>query len=311
MRLLCALLLLPTLAHADPRRAVVGNGYALVVDRGLAVEKGGTRAHLDDSTDAIGAVTIDTAAGKLGADVEDRCGVRRHLKWTFAQLDAALARAAAFKSGDVKALAPYLKSDPVATYVQVATDPKLAPLLDKPELRAVRPAKPGTVVITAAGVTGDVAYAPDRKLLAVTHTERAWGGPQVLVRNIEIHTLDGAIVATAQLPDKRAAAALQDLLRDLGFSPTGVEAGTAVTRTDDGRTKSTFAQAKLGIVVVNGAARVLRGDTEVAKASVSEHLVSAVYLTDLHAIVVWSIRPGAEGCEDTDPTRVDVITVSR
>jgi len=311
MRLLCALLLVPALAHADPRRAVVGNGYALVVDRGLDVEKGSTRAHLDDTTDAIGAVTIDTAAGKLGADVEDRCGVRRHLTWTFAQLDAALARAAAFKSGDVKALAPYLKSDPVASYVQIATDPVHAPLLDKPELRALRAAKPGTVAVTATGIKGGVAYAPDRKLLAVMRTERAWGGPQILVNNIELRTLDGAIVATAPLPDKLAAATLQDMLRDLGFSPTGVEAGSAATRSDDGTSKSTLVQAKLGIVVQHGTAHVLRGDTEVAKASVSEHLVSAVYLTDLRAIVVWSIRPGAEGCEDTDPTRVDVITVPR
>lgn len=309
MRPLLALLLIPALAHADARRAVVGNGYALVVDRGLAVEKAGTRAHLDDTTDAIGTVTIDTAAGKLGADVEDRCGVRRHLGWTFAQLDAALARAAAFKAADVGALAPYLKSDPVASYVQIATDPKLAPLLDKPELRALRSARPGTAAVTADGVTGDVLYAPDRKLIAIARSERSWGGPQILVRNVELYDTKGKLVAIAPLPDKRAAATIQSMLRDLGFSPATVEAGSAVTRTDDGKTKSTFAQAKLGIVVLHGTARVLRGDTEVAKASVSEHLVTAFYLPDVRAIVAWTIRPGAEGCEATDPTRVDVIAV--
>ena len=62
-------------------------------------------------------------------------------------------------------------------------------------------------------------------------------------------------------------------------------------------------------MVQHGSAHVLRGDTEVAKAAVSEHLDAAFYLPDVRAIVARTIRPGAEGCEATDPTRIDVITV--
>ena len=53
--------------------------------------------------------------------------------------------------------------------------------------------------------------------------------------------------------------------------------------------------------------RVVRDNDVLATGTTLEQLHGAAYVDEARAIVVWSGRPGAEGCESTDPTAVTVI----
>jgi hypothetical protein len=352
------------------KRATVGKYELVVVEPGgLEVRSGGARAQLTHAfqitklragTDRVDVDVEDSSCemthhytwtfAQLDAKLANTTAYALHRKHDYAAAATGFARAAALdpawripaynlasakqllgdKPGAVAALAPWLASEPIATYVQVTTDPELAPLLERPELRALRAATAGTVEVTSAGIAG-VAYEPKRGLLALSRDERSWGAMS-FTRVVEIYDLAGKLVATAPIVgwddsepmcttrdclDKRKragvdrrAAQLQTMLRELGFAAAKSEAGSEVVRTAEGKTKTTLARAKLGVVVYNDTARVLRGNTELATARVLEQLQRAVYLDELGLLVLWTLRPGAEGCEGSDPTRVDLIKLT-
>lgn len=239
------------------------------------------------------------------------------------------------KDAAVKALAPWLASEPIAMYVQTAVDPEIAPLLDRPELGAIRAAKPGDVKLTQSEVTGGAAYDATRKLLVVARTERSWGAC-VYQTDLEIYdTTNGTLVAATPIvrfdetsPDcetstsgvvpkaRKAVAArvvmLQKMLRDLGFKKLTTEAGTE-PRWDENGTKrtSSIKKAKLGVVAADGVARVFQKNTQLGTGGVLEAPTNVLYIKELDTVVVWSLRPGAEGCEGTDPTAVSIIPLTR
>jgi tetratricopeptide (TPR) repeat protein len=231
-------------------------------------------------------------------------------------------------AGAVAALAPWLKSDPMATYIQVASDPELAPLLARPELKALQATKRGSVAVDAKGITGDIAYSPERGELAIARREASWGACVYMV-DIELHdATSGKLVAKAPLikwdetlpecsgdgikASARPAIAeraklVQGILADLGFSPAAIERGTQPTGNYGEKRTSSFAKAKLGVVGKDGLVRVLRKDTELGHASTLDQLLAAVLVTDLDTVVLTTGRAGREGCEGTDPTQVDII----
>jgi len=57
--------------------------------------------------------------------------------------------------------------------------------------------------------------------------------------------------------------------------------------------------------------RVFQGNTELGSGTSLDNASRAMYIKDLDSVVVWSGRPGAEGCEGTDPTAVTVILLKR
>lgn len=234
------------------------------------------------------------------------------------------------------ALAPWLASDPVGTYVSASADPELASLLARPELKAVRAKQPGNVKLDATGrLVSRVAIAADRGLVAVVHAEASWGssawGAELELRDLATGKLVASTpivrwgetstdcyddtcstIEKAAIPVvKQRAARLQQMLNELGFVAPALETGSQIIRTADDKFKTTFATAKLGVVAQNGTARVLRGNTTLATAAVSEHLHAAVYLPDQRAIVLWSGRAGAEGCEGSDPTQIAVVALPK
>jgi len=230
--------------------------------------------------------------------------------------------------GAIAALAPWLKSEPIVTYIQVASDPELAPLLARPELKALQATKRGSVAVDAKGIAGDVAYSPERGELAIARREASWGACVYMV-DIELHdATTGKLVAKAPLikwddtlpecggdgikPSAKSAIAarakvVQGILGDLGFSPAQIERGTEPTGTYGEKRTSSFAKAKLGIVGKDGLVRVLRKDTELGQASTLEQLLAAVFVADVNAVVLTTGRAGREGCEGSDPTQIDVI----
>jgi len=238
------------------------------------------------------------------------------------------------KDAAIKTLTPWMTNEPIATYVSITTDPELSPLLDRPEVKALRAAKAGDAKLTKDEVGGYVAIQPDKKLIAVARSEASWGAC-AFGTDLEIYDLasvklvattpiirfdetadcdenGGSILARAKKPIAKRVAALQTMLRDLGFKTTKTELGSDVKSADDGgKTSSNIKNAKLGVVVQGDIARVFRKNDELGSGKVLEHLHRAVFVSALDAVVVWSGRPGAEGCEGTDPTLVTVIPVKQ
>jgi hypothetical protein len=243
------------------------------------------------------------------------------------------------KDAAIKTLTPWLTNEPIATYVQITTDPELSPLLDRAEVKALRAAKAGDVKLTQSSVDGHVAYAPDRKLLAVARTERSWGAC-VFQTDLEVYDVtNGKLVATTPIVgwsetspecDEKAggvlprarktvakrAATLQTMLRDLGFKKIKVEVGTEPTLGEAKgdayqKTRSSLKKAKLGVVAQDGQLRVFQGNTELGSAKTELTLERVVYIPDLHAVVAWTVSPGAEGCMGTDPTAVTLVPLKK
>jgi hypothetical protein len=251
--------------------------------------------------------------------------------WKIPAINLASARALlGERDAAIAALAPWLASEPVATYVTIATDPDLASLRDRAEVRALRAATPGSVQFANRDLVGRVAVAKQRGLVAVVRGEASWGA-SAFHTDVEIFDVKaGARVASLPLvewaetsPDcykpgceilpaakpvieargKRIAA----LLGELGFVAATTEAGSQIERTADDKFKTTFAAAKLGVVERDGTARVLQKDATLATGATFDHLHAAVYLAEPRAVIVWSGRAGREGCEGANPTLVTVL----
>ncbi len=253
--------------------------------------------------------------------------------WDVAAVNLASAQQlAGDKDGAIKTLAPWIASQPMAMYAKITSDAELSPLLERPEVKALRAAKPGDVKVTQDGIDGLVALQPDRQLIAVARKEASWGACFYETK-LEIYdAAKGTLVAATPIvaweetsdecdkggnlkPKARAAVAkrivaLQTMLRDLGFKKVKTEVGTDVTRDEGMKSTSSIKKHKLGVVAQNDVVRVFQKDTELGRGAVLERLDKVVFVPDLRAVVAWSVRPGAEGCEGTDPTQVTVIPVS-
>lgn len=105
------------------------------------------------------------------------------------------------------------------------------------------------------------------------------------------------------------AVAVQQALDNLGFSPAKLERGTEPTGAFEAKRISSLVHAKLGVVGKDGSVRVLRKDTELGHATTLTRLDLAIYVEDARVMVIFSGRPGREGCEGTDPTQIDVIPI--
>jgi len=236
----------------------------------------------------------------------------------------------------IQALSPWLTSEPIATYVQVTRDPELSPLLGRPELAAIRAARPGAVKLGVTGLEGEVAYAPARGLLAVTRTEQSWAACAFQTA-LELHdAATGTLVATTPVvtwsetsPDcdktsggiaarargavAQRAARLQAMLVELGFVTATVERGAAIesvpAKGPYPKQKAVFPQRKIGLVAADRTARVLAGNTELATGKVLDTIRAAVFVADTSTLIVWSLHPSGEACGASDPTLVTVLPI--
>lgn len=302
-----------------------------------------------------GTHTFHFGFDQLAARLENAAAFRLHVAKDWKTAAVGFARAAALdpawnipaynlasakallgdSAGALQALAPWLASAPVATYIHVASDPELVALLDQPPLLALRSAKPGATKISASGIKGDIAVSLTHSLLAIARTEGSWGSC-MFERRLEVYdTKSGAMVATTPIvpwndtdpdcgdqglvnvPAKRPVtaarvAALQAMLDQLGFVRATTEAATVTNSSIDTEEKQlgNFDKAKLGLVVKNRTARVLRKNDVLATATVLDRLESAQLVAEANVLVVFTNRPGREGCEGTDPTLISVLPVA-
>ncbi|MBP9085630.1 MAG: hypothetical protein KBG15_05900 [Kofleriaceae bacterium] len=282
---------------------------------------------------------------QLSARLDNVAAYRLHKQKKFTESKAAFAKALALDPSNrtiavnlasaqqllgetpaaLKTLAPWLASEPVAMYATIAVDPELVPLLASPEVLALKAKRPGNVVVTKAGLKGGIAYSAERNLLAVERDECSWGRDRdadfdACSKEIEVFdAATGKQVTAVRLAwfDRsnkalftRRIKAAQLALRDFGFTSEALVRGKNIrTEADQDQEKYrfSFASLKVGAVGSGGTARVVRGNTVVAEGITLDRLTSVAWVPTAKAFVIASLRPGREGCEDTDPTRTTVM----
>jgi hypothetical protein len=236
--------------------------------------------------------------------------VRLDPKWRLPAYNLASARTLlGNQAGAITALAPWLASEPLVTYLQVAKDPELSPLLATKELAAIRGAKPGNVHVTAAGLTGKYGIVPDRGLVAVQVDEGSGMACGVETSIALIDATRGAVITTLPLSEQgrdcnekskpvevapKQAEKLEKLLVELGVvaATTPYEYQRAGLERPDGKTTIKLPKSKLGIVTGGMGVNVLRGNTTLATGPKSEaRLTWGAFLPDAKLVLIGSYRP--------------------
>lgn len=334
------------------QRAKMAPGFAILDAK---VDQKAKKVDVEiDANDCAGSSKYTWTFGHLDARMENTSAFALHKKKDYAGSAAGFAKAVAAdpgwniaaynlasaqqllgdKAAATKTLAPWLASAPVETYLHVAFDPELAPLIDQPELTGLRSPKPGNAALDSTGdLTGAVAYAKDRGLIAVTRLEQSWGACGHTVQLELRDAKTGAVVAheptvawseteedcnetftkgistRARPVVAERAKRLSKVLVDLGFVTAKLtDRGKAGPRSETtGAETFLFPKAKLGLAANNGIARLLVKDRLLGEAPILEHVRDALLVDDPHVAVIWTLRAGREGCEGTDPTDVSLI----
>ncbi len=298
----------------------------------------------------IGKHSSSWAFAQLDARLANLAAYAQHLKKNYKVAAVGFAKAAALdpawriaaynlasadtllgdKDGAIAALAPWLAAEPIATYVQISADPELRPLLERPEVRALRAAAAGKAELATDRIPGGLAISADKKLVAVVHLESSWGS-SAHGRDLEIIELaTGKLVATSPIhtwdessfecndeakgcefkPGVKQVIAkrverLRTMLDELGFEKIATEIAEDQTGADP-KSKLVFPQAKLGIAALDGTARVLQGNTTLATKAVRHKVETGIFIPELRTFVVWTRDSTPEGC-DGYPERVATV----
>jgi hypothetical protein len=335
------------------QRAKIAPGFAILDAK---VDKKAKKVAVEiDNNDCAGTNKYTWTFGHLDARIENAAAYALHKKKDYKGSSAGFAKAVAAdptwniaaynlasalqllgdKAGATKALVPWIASAPMQTYLQVTFDAELAPLLDQPELKALRVAKPGNAKVDGTGtLVGTVAYSKEKNLVAVTRSEASWGAcshteelelrdaktgalvahvPSVQWSETEVECSEsgGELVKSKRPVVAARGKAFTQMLRDLGFSTTKLEKGEKGRSETSNATTISFKKAKLGIAGNNHTARLLAKDQVLGQTTILENLESAVLVEEPRIAVLWSLRPGAEGCEGTDPTDVSIISYTK
>jgi hypothetical protein len=331
------------------------DGHSLPIKLSVAMDGKLVGIYVTDSCDVVHKLYLGLP--NLEARLENVAALAQHRQRRWADSAAGFARALALdptfdvaatnlasaqlRSGRaedaVKTLAPFLYPPRAATYARLVADPELVPLLDRPEVAAVRASVAGTarLKVTPDDVTldGRFAFSSKYRLVAAVRGEASWGNcaheaelvlldsaggvaARMLLLSMNEETIDEArncpIEPSARRSVAARVAAAQRLLTDLGFSPGG-EPGE-LSLTERGMSRAKFAQAKIGLVIGAGVARALRGNREIGSAPTpGESLVAASFFdrsyVSLNAVVFEWSRAGREGCEGTDPHGIQLLPI--
>lgn len=220
--------------------------------------------------------------------------------------------------GAAAALAPWLASAPIPTYLHVTQDPELSPLLATKELAAIRAARPGNLKVTADG--GIYGYNAERKLVAAqieesngmsctTYTSIVLIDAQraVQLASLPLSTYEhcGDKPGKPKLVTPKAAEQIEKLLVDFGIVSTAFESGSYEDRGQDKRAVR-LPKSKLGVVTNGGAVNIVSGNTSLATTGLSEaNLTWATFLPEPRLMLLGSYSP-SDSCPDNG---LDVIAV--
>ena len=222
--------------------------------------------------------------------------------------------------GAIQALAPWLKSAPYATFVQVSLDKELQPLLARPELVAIQAKKPGT----APGKFLGAAYSAELGLVAVPQSTGPFAQCDSDER-IELYEVASG-KEVARLPT-RGVFACEELgpgapsssnrskpgpadkrdpvnaaiLDKLGFATVAIETSSEPQPGDEKWTLQ-FSKAKLGVVLKANNLNVLAGNKSFGTGTGMSKLGPSALLVEPRIAIVHTFEQGMEMCGE-DPHR--------
>jgi hypothetical protein len=238
------------------------------------------------------------------------------------------------------ALAPLLARNPAHVYAKVMRDAELAALREQPAIVAVRSQTPGSAVINSQSFALQgalLAMDQAHQRVAVVDAEASWGACHFESILLIVSATTGEVLTEfplvtwddsdpdacdgrALLPGARARVAervemANRVLRDLGFAPvTKAKQYSGAEQPDGERAaiKIPLTASKLSLVVSEGKARVLRQDRVLVERPVPAAMMIewAVHVPEVDAVIYGWQRPGAEGCEDSDPTGIVVLPLA-
>jgi hypothetical protein len=165
---------------------------------------------------------------------------------------------------------------------------------------------------------------PAGRFVAATVEEGSWGSGDGETRIEIVDVQTGAIAATIprvlwdymtqpmtpaiQAEIAKSKAHAEQLLDGLGFAPPA--AVEAIVPNAQDKYRGVFKRAKLGLILAEGAVRVVQNNNVLVEAPpVDGHIQAAFWVPGARLVVVYYGRAGHEGCEGTDPQGVAVIRV--
>lgn len=218
------------------------------------------------------------------------------------------------RSAAIAALAPWLVSAPIATYVHASSDPELSPLLSHRAFAALAAKQPGNAKVTSQGFP--TLYARERGWIAHARHE---GEGQAMSFTIDLQIYDaktGALVASSPLVQwdetdpirggltaagKKAVAAraarFTAMLVSLGFSTTKLEQATIKEHDTQQKMLAHFPKAKLGVVATPDVANALRGNTRVGTVASAGQMQAATLVEEAGVVIVQTQLHAVEGCD--------------
>jgi hypothetical protein len=278
---------------------------------------------------------------ELRAKIENRYAYARHVKKDYAAAAAGYAKAIALDptwripaynlagvrtdlgdlAGAVAALAPWLKAEPIRTYLHVTDDKELRPLLARPELAAIVARQPTAPMARLRGA----AYSAALGLVAVPQATGEFMQCQAITR-VKLHEAatdkyvgevpasgdggceqipgGGPFFFHARSPDALLGADAAAILGKLGFAPVAIETSAAPQGGD--KWTAYFPTAKLGVVLKDRKLNVLQGNRSLGVGDGLWKLAPSLYLPDQRLVIAHTFEQGMETCGE-DPHRA--ITV--
>jgi hypothetical protein len=217
----------------------------------------------------------------------------------------------------IAALAPWLRDEPLWTYLRIVRTPALASLLGAPEIQAIRAAHQSDVVLPEDEAA--TALQADGHMLARTLVvlaedelgeaelgdgEREAQAPMAGALHL-VDTRTGKIRESLPFSTVAERADAQALLRDLGFAATAAVEGTFLEGAHEGDHKQRIRIGILGVVAKAGMIRIVDHDHVLAERVFEGRVVDATYVPAAGVVIanttIWCDHA------DNDDTQVIVL----
>ena len=208
-------------------------------------------------------------------------------------------------------LAPWLRNDPVRTYIKIATDPELAPLLSEPEVTALEVRD--QIDPVGESVTLDAAFSP-RHHLVVRGNRLVRQGMSATNGSIDMFdTHTGRRVVELALDSDDAIAAADHIVHGLGFTPVALVEGKSrnldpsfiIERaSDETRVGVRVDLGDVGLVERDGVIRAFRHDTQIGEDYAIGHFHGdASYIPAANAVFIET----STSCADSDESHEQIM----
>ncbi len=193
-------------------------------------------------------------------------------------------------------LGSWLRMDRVGTYIKIATDAELSPLLAEPELAPV----PDQIDPVGDPLTMDAALAVGSGLVARANRSTTTTNDSISL----FDTTTGALVATLRLDTDDAVATARQILFGLGFTPVALVEGRVLSNPISDDYLLRVELGDVGLVQRNGPVRAFRHDTQLGEGTYAGHFHGASYIPAGNLVFIESSTSCADADEEHEQTIV-------